>query len=410
MKLNKIVVNSILIICVISLSAFAVRAQSDSLKSLKDQVTTLLDQDKYLEALPVLEKIIALDPKDAQSHFFYGFVLFAKAKNTKDKNEVPQIYINARKAFIKAKNLGLQEKSLDAFIESIPEDGIIAGQFSKNIEAEDTMNEAESAFTKGKIDEALALYQKALKLDPTIYQAALFSGDMYMRKDDFANAEVWYQKAISINPNIETAYRYSATPLMKQKKYDQARDRYIEAYIVEPFNRFSAIGLGQWAEATGNTLGHPRIDIPASVGKSENGNNKITLGVGDKTDDGSFAWTMYGLSRAAWQSGKTGLSDKFKGTYPKETVYRHSLAEEFEALKMVVITLKARMSEKDNPVKKLHPQLEMLIKIYDSGLLEPYILLANADEGIAQDYEKYLANNREKLRQYVLKYAIIAGN
>jgi len=33
---------------------------------------------------------------------------------------------------------------------------------------------------------------------------------------------------------------------MKQKKYDQARDRYVEAYITEPFNKYTAAGLGQW--------------------------------------------------------------------------------------------------------------------------------------------------------------------
>ncbi|MCV5117183.1 tetratricopeptide repeat protein, partial [Escherichia coli] len=79
------------------------------------------------------------------------------------------------------------------------------------------------------------LYLKALDADPKNYYAALFVGDSYLQLEDFANAEVWYQKAIAIDPNIETAYRYSATPLMKQKKYDQAKERYIEAWITEPY-------------------------------------------------------------------------------------------------------------------------------------------------------------------------------
>ncbi|MGI8544217.1 MAG: tetratricopeptide repeat protein [Aridibacter sp.] len=73
------------------------------------------------------------------------------------------------------------------------------------------MIEGERAFTKGNYDEAIKLYGKALELDPKIYFAALFTGDMYLRKEEFDKAEIWYQKAIAIDPNIETAYRYWAT-------------------------------------------------------------------------------------------------------------------------------------------------------------------------------------------------------
>jgi len=37
-------------------------------------------------------------------------------------------------------------------------------------------------------------------------------------------------------------------------------------------------------------------------------------------------------------------------------------------------------------------------------LLEPYILFAKADAGIAQDYLGYRQTNRAKLRQYLLEY------
>jgi hypothetical protein len=49
---------------------------------------------------------------------------------------------------------------------------------------------------------------------------------------------------------------------MKQKKYDQARERYIEAYIVEPYNRMSLRGIDQWAQVTDKSLGHPKISVP----------------------------------------------------------------------------------------------------------------------------------------------------
>src|SRR4030095_2237878 len=114
------------------------------------------------------------------------------------------------------------------------------------------------------MDDALNEYRKALLIDPKLYHAALFSGDVYMQKGDYQQAEKWYQRAIAINPDKETAYRYSATPLMKQRKFDEARDRYVEAYIAEPYNRFAISGISQWAQATNTALAHPQIDFLAT--------------------------------------------------------------------------------------------------------------------------------------------------
>jgi tetratricopeptide (TPR) repeat protein len=156
------------------------------------------------------------------------------------------------------------------------------------------MTQAEAFFAQGKLDEALVNYQKALTLDPRLYHAALFSGDVFMSKSDFANAAVWYQKAIDIDPTKETAYRYSATPLMKQGKTAEARDRYVEAFITEPYNKFSVAGLVQWAQATQTALAHPTIDIPTSVTFDEKGEAKINLDASALlgTDDGSFAGSL----------------------------------------------------------------------------------------------------------------------
>src|SRR3989442_9186377 len=98
-----------------------------------------------------------------------------------------------------------------------------------------------------------------------------------MQKGDLEQAETWYKRAIAIDPNKETAYRYSATPLMKQGKTMEARDRYIEAFITEPYNRFARAGLIQWAQVTKANLAHPTIEIPTDVKFDEKGDAKINL-------------------------------------------------------------------------------------------------------------------------------------
>jgi len=222
-----------------------------------------------------------------------------------------------------------------------------------------------------------------------------------LQKADYANAEIWYQKAIAIDPNKETAYRYSATPLMKQRKTGEARDRYIEAFIVEPYNRFARGGLIQWAQATQTPLAHPDIAVPTDVTFDEKGDAKINLDAGallGGKDDGSFAWISYGATRSTWRK------EKFAKTFPNEKTYRHSLAEEADALRSVISVATA-----DKKDKKLSPSLTRLKKLDDEGLLESYILLARPDDGIAQDHAAYLKQNRDKLRRYMVQYVVTGG-
>jgi tetratricopeptide (TPR) repeat protein len=373
----------------------AIHAQTND--ELRKKLATLISEDKLLEALPILEKLAVSNPSDFETQFYLGFAILNKATATTDPEERKGLRIKSREAFLKAKLLGKQSLLLDALLEGIAPDGSEKGQFSFNQEAENTMREAEAFFAKGNFDEALEKYQKALTIDPKIYYAALFSGDMYMRNFKYDLAETWYQKAISIDPYIETAYRYSATPLMKQGKFDQARDRYIEAYITDPYNKSALSGLVGWSELTKTPLGHPRFHIPQTLTGAD-GKEKTTINMSVE-DDGSVAWIGYTATRLDWKE------KKFKATFPNELTYRHTLKEEADALRSVASMAKSLKGKKT----KLSQEMETLINLDNDGLLEPYILLALADNGIAQDHFAYLKSNREKLRQYVLKYVIGAG-
>lgn len=371
----------------------------ESVEKLKARVLELTEQTKYLEALPLLEKLVVAEPDNAQMHFYLGFALIAHANNTKDADKRIALSKRARAAFVRAKELNIAEPVVDALIASIPLDGSLGQSFSENIAANSLMTQAEAFFSQGKLDEALGNYQKALTLDPRLYHAALFSGDVFMHKEDFANAELWYKKAIDIDPNIETAYRYSATPLMRQGKTVEARDRYIEAFITEPYNKFTTAGLVQWAQATQTSLAHPTIDTPTSVTFDEKGEAKINLDASALLggDDGSFAWISYGATRSKWH--KETFAQKFPGQK-----YRHSLAEEAEALRSVIT-----LATSDKKTKTLSPALVKLKKLNDEGLLEAYILLAKPDNGIAMDHPAYLKENREKLRRYTVQYVATGG-
>ena len=391
----------LLLLCFPLITVAAQEPTPESANELKRKAAELLKETKYTEALPILEKIATLQPNDGETQFYLGFALAGQAANTKDNAARKALRVRSRAAFMKAKSLNFEEPRLDALISSLPEDGSDAADFSSDSKANALVKEGEALFSQGKRDEALKKYQEALELDPKLYHAALFSGDIYLQKQDYAQAETWYQKAIAIDPNKETAYRYSATPLMRQRKFEPARDRYIEAFITEPYNRFAQAGLVQWGQATGTVLAHPRIDIPTNITFDEKGDAKINLDAGallSGKDDGSFAWISYGVARSAWRK------EKFAKTFPSEIAYRHSLAEEVDALRSVISTATA-----DKRNKNLSPSLAQLKKLDEQGLLEAYILIARPDDGIAKDHPTFLKQNREKLRRYVLEYVVKGG-
>jgi len=380
---------------VFAVAAQAVQAQDDT-PTLWLKAEALMKQSRMTEAVPILEKIIALDPKDAEAYIELGTALLGKAINEPNTAERKKVRIAARNSFIKAKELGKATNFVNAMIGSIPEDGSDGTPFSQVPRSHALTYAGEQAFTQGKIEEALDLYKQALEADPTNYHAALFSGDMYLKQNDYLNAEIWYQKAIAIDPNRETAYRYSATPLMRQRKFDEARARYIEAWITEPYSRFALNGLLQWGQATGTKLAHPRVDPPKTEVGAD-GKSKSTINIDPLADDGSMAWMAYLATKEIWRK------EKFARAYPRESSYRSSLAEEAEALRDVVKMAKTLKA------KSLSPQIQIIEKLDRDGLLEAFILLALPDAGIAQDHPAYVRNNREKLRAYVVKY-VIEGN
>lgn len=383
------------VVCLIFLSAgtFSVKAQTEA--EVKDAMVkglTLFKEQRYVEALPHLEMLVKALPNEPQLRFVYGFSLLGKSKQISDAEMAKQLSAQALEQFKTAKKLGLNEESNDALIRILSGEAGNASEsnYSKNPEAEKLMHQAEGYFARSEYDEAFKLYEKALSLDPNIYEAALFSGDVFVQKKDWATAEKWYQRAIAINPARETAYRFSATPFMKQEKYNEARDRYIEAFITEPYSQLSPRGITQWAQITGVKLGHPKVDIPEI--KIDASGKSTTIMNENNLTESSKAWLAYSVTRENWRR------ENFAKNFPSEKTYRHSLQEEASALRSVLKSAKEQNLS--------NSQFDILQKLDGEGLLEAYILMAHPDEGIILDHEAYLKTNRDKLRQYVLNYVI----
>lgn len=364
----------------------------------------LYKEGKYTDALPLFEKLEKTNPNDVELLQAYGFVMFGQSVVLKDPDARKEGRKRARELLVRAQKGGAEDPLTKSMIEGIPVDGGDDVGFSAKKEVDEAMREGETAFVKGDYPKAIEMYQRALLFDPNLYEAALFTGDVYYKSAEQRKAGEWFARAVAINPDRETAYRYWGDSLMKQGRVTEAGDKFVEAFIAEPYSRLARAGIVQWGNKVNVQLAHPKVDIPTNVTPQQNGNTTISLDPkslsnDDKSDSGS-AWITYGLVRANW------VASEFAKQYPNEKSYRHSLKEEVTALRTA---LKVLSEQKNADPKTIDPSLQVIAKLEKEGLLEAYILLAMPDDGIAKDFAAYRKDNTDKLRKYVVDYVLTGG-
>lgn len=406
---------ALLLLLCLSSNALAQQAANDS-QGDRQRAMRLFEENKFVEAIPLLEKLAEANSSDVVVMERLGWATLVVSGSMKNPQARQQARERARKALLRAKELGDDSELLRTGLDvlSKPDPADIA--FSSNKEADAAMREGEEAHTRGDLDKAITAYQRALQLDPKLYFAALFTGDMYFkkgyqerepvaRKNHLDKAGEWFARAIAIEPAIETAYRYWGDALMAQNKTTEARDKFIDAIIAEPYSRKSYVGLMQWGERNSIALGHPLIEQPQPTVKSSTEKNKTTITLDPKALDpqqgSAYYWSLYDFTRSAYPTAS------FAKDHPVEKAYRHSLKEEATALKIVAEA--ASKDLKAGKVKSLDASLANLVRLNEAGLIEPYVLFVRPDEGIAKDYVAYRQANINLLRRYWAEVVIAAA-
>jgi len=371
-------------------------AADSSYQLARQKALALFSEGKRLDALPLLEGLAQKNPQDSDVLVALAASLVEHAATLTDANQAAQERFRARDFLQKAWGLGNSSplaENLRQLLEELPASGAI--KFSDNPAVGQAMNAGEAAFARRDFDEALKSYATALQLEPTNYSTVLFTANTYDKKNDFTKAAEWYERAAHIDPNIETAYRYYADMLAKQGNMAKARSLLIQAAVAEPYNKIVWREIRAWAliNKTAFNLVYVGIPLPPPDDPTHSAKGPADL---------SSAWRTYYSVKSEWKKG-----GRFSKQFPQEAEYRHSLPEESEAL-----TAAANVLEKlkgDTKTVKLvtdDPTAGLLLKLYESGLIDSYVLFSLGDEDIAKDYLAYRASNRDKLETYMDQFVM----
>ena len=389
---------ALLAACSCVASAQAKPPEDEATVALRRQALDLYRAGKFVEAMPLLEKLSGITPTDFVAREHWAYCILEYSKTVANPEARKKARLQARTLGFQAKEQGDQGELLQVLL-SIPEDGSDL-KFSDRRDVDDAMKKAEADRARGDLDKAREGYLHVLELDPKNYDATVFVGDVYFSQHTYNSAGEWFARAIKIDPRRETAYRYWADALAMAGKNDEAREKYINSVIAEPYNRTPWSALRQWSDRIKQPFNAIILQNKSSV-TTAGGNTSVVLDEHSlKAGDPEVAgWVAYSGTLVAWQK------EKFKKEFPSEPTYRRSLKEETEALDAMVNVL-APDAASLKRAEKLDPSLLALIQIDHEGLLEAYVLLNRADREIARDYPAYRDAHHDKLYRYVDEFVL----
>jgi len=96
------------------------------------------------------------------------------------------------------------------------------------------LDHGRACLDKGKYDDAIADYDKAIALDPNVATAYTNRGVTYGRKGDYDRAIADYTKAIAIDANHANAYYNRGVAYEKQGDKEQAIAEYRKVLEIGP--------------------------------------------------------------------------------------------------------------------------------------------------------------------------------
>jgi len=105
------------------------------------------------------------------------------------------------------------------------------------------LDHGRACLDKGKYDDAIADYDKAIALDPNVALAYTNRGSAYYRKGEYERAIADHSKAIAIDPNHANAYYNRGVAYEQKGDKDQAIADFRKVLEINPSDQDAKVTL-----------------------------------------------------------------------------------------------------------------------------------------------------------------------
>jgi tetratricopeptide (TPR) repeat protein len=237
----------------------------------------------------------------------------------------------------------------------------------------------------GKFDEALAAFDRALKLDPQLFDAHLATGITYDLKGDYARARVALRRAIETAPEGSKGQALGAMAVSYAFEKNAAE---AATYYLQQLDAQTKAGAIDAAAATANAMARVYLesgDPQTALKWYETGystSKKLTNAPPDQVDLWELRW-LHARSRIAARLGDAAEADKYAAAV-KAIVDKGGLNEEQRPAYQYLVGYNALYAGKYETA---------IAELLKADLRDPFILGL-----LAQSYEKN--NDAARAREY----------
>lgn len=192
-----------------------------------------LHQSGRLEkAEAVYQTLLKINPKDSDALHYLGLIAYQKRNYVdaiklieaaiKINRMISAFHCNLGNAY---KALGLLDNAIAAFLDAVRLDPLFHTAF---------FNLGNTYLEQGSLDEAIASYRKAILLRQDFAEAHGYLGVALQGKGRFDEAMDHYQKAISIKPNLADAYSGLASLYIDWGRFEDAKLALAKTLEIQP--------------------------------------------------------------------------------------------------------------------------------------------------------------------------------
>jgi len=115
------------------------------------------------------------------------------------------------------------------------------------------------ALRHGRTEDAIAFFQRAVRIAPQFSEAYDLLGSTYFGQRDYAQGAHYFQLAVGVNPYDLNAHFYLGTCLMKLGDFRQAAAQFHTAWFVDPTYTQAIAAEARALEAAGDVAGAAKV-------------------------------------------------------------------------------------------------------------------------------------------------------